>query len=96
MSNKFSQEESNRRYVEAMAALEVKGDGKCYCPCNDCRGLQTRRILRTSTEKQCKEKGHVTCPNLQNIYVIINIMLYFIIKFVINDQVGSRIIECNC
>jgi hypothetical protein len=37
----------------------VKGDGKCYFPCNDCRGLQTRRILITTTEKHCREKGHV-------------------------------------
>ena len=37
----------------------MKDDGKCYFPCNDCRGLQTRRNLRTSDEKNCKEKGHV-------------------------------------
>ena len=59
MSNKFSWEENNRKYVEAMIALEAKGDGECYFPCNDCSGLQTRRILRTSAEKHCKEKGHV-------------------------------------
>ena len=41
-----------------MATLEVKGDGKCYFPCNDCRGLRTRRILWTSAKKHCKEKGH--------------------------------------
>ena len=29
MSNTFSWEENNRRYAEAMAALEAKGDGKC-------------------------------------------------------------------
>ena len=41
-----------------MVALEAKGDGKCYCPCNDCIGLRSRIILRTSAEKHCKEKGH--------------------------------------
>ena len=45
MSNTFSWEENNRRYAEAMAALKAKGDGKCYCPCNDCRGLRTIIIL---------------------------------------------------
>ena len=45
MSNTFSWEENNRKYAEAMAALEAKGDGKCYCPCNDCKGLRTRIIL---------------------------------------------------
>ena len=39
MSNAFSWEENNRRYAEAMAALEAKGDGTCYCPFNDYRGL---------------------------------------------------------
>ena len=56
MSNTFSWEENNRRYAEAMAALEAKGDGKCYCPCNDCRGLRTRRILRTS-KKIVRRRG---------------------------------------
>ena len=58
MSKKYTWEENNKRYVEFKETLEAKGDGKCYCPCNDCRGLQTRIILRTSAEKNCKEKGH--------------------------------------
>ena len=41
-----------------MAALEAKGDVKCYFPCNDCIGFPTRRILRTLAKKHCKEKGH--------------------------------------
>jgi hypothetical protein len=39
--------------------LEVKGDGKCYFPCKDCRGLQTRSILMTTAEKHCRDKGNV-------------------------------------
>ena len=36
----------------------------------------------------------VACPNLQNnLMSLKNIMLYFMIKFVIDDQVGSRIIN---
>ena len=58
MPNKISWEENNRRYAEAMEALEAKGAEKCYFPCNDCRGLQTRIILITSDKKHCKEKGH--------------------------------------
>ena len=58
MSNKYTWEENNKRNAEFKATLEVKGDGKCYCPCNDCRGLRMRRILRTSAEKHYKEKGH--------------------------------------
>ena len=56
MSNKFSWEENNRKYVEAMTALEAKGDGKCYFPCNDYMGLRTRRILRTTTKKKLRRR----------------------------------------
>ena len=55
MSNKYTWEEDNKRYVEFKASLEEKGDGKCYFPCN----LRTRRIRRTTGEKHYKEKGHV-------------------------------------
>ena len=58
MSKKYTWEKNNKRYAEFKEALEVKGDGKCYFPCNDCRGLRTRIILRISDEKHCKEKGH--------------------------------------
>ena len=57
MSNTFSWEENNRRYAEAMATLEAKGDGKCYCPCNDCRGLRTRRSLRKQLKKIVRRRG---------------------------------------
>ena len=86
MSNKFSWEENNRRYAEAMASLEAKGDGKCYCPCNDCKGLRTRIILWTSAEKHCKEKGHaeggyeyhplVRCYSLHIVPLVIVLIVY--------------------
>ena len=85
MSNKYTWEENNKRYVE-FEALEAKGDGKCYCPCNDYRGLRTRRILRTSVEKQCKEKGHaeggfeyrplVGRYSLDNVLLVIVLIVY--------------------
>jgi hypothetical protein len=49
-----------RRISQFRATLmEAKGNGKCYCCCNDCRGLQIRRILTTTTEKHYREKGHI-------------------------------------
>ena len=84
MPNKYTWEENNRRYAKTRAALEVKGDGKCYFPCNDCMGLRTRRILRTIAEKHYKEKGHaeggyeyhplVRRYSLHNVLVILLIM----------------------
>ena len=66
--------------------LEENGDGKCYFPCNDCRGLWKRIMLRTSAEKHCKEKGHVEegfeyhplvrCYSLDNVLLVIVLFMY--------------------
>ena len=66
--------------------MEAKSDGKCYFPCNDCRGLRTRRILRTSVEKHCKEKEYaeggfeyrplVRRYSLDNVLLVIVFFMY--------------------
>ena len=86
MSNKYTWEENNKRYAEIKARLEVKGDGKWYFPCNDCRGLWTRIILRTTNEKNCKEKGHAEAGyeyhplvrrySLHNVLLVIVLIMY--------------------
>ena len=86
MSNKYTSEENNKRYVEFKVALEAKGDRKCYVPCNDCSGLRTRNFLRTSAEKHCKEKGHVEGGfeyrtlvrhySLDNVILVIVLIMY--------------------
>ena len=50
--------ENDRKLAWLRATLEARGDGKCYFPCYDCRGLQNRRILITTDQKHCREKGH--------------------------------------
>jgi hypothetical protein len=50
--------ENERKLARLRVTLEVRGDGKCYCPCYDCRGLQNRRLLIPTTQKHCREKGH--------------------------------------
>jgi hypothetical protein len=55
--------ENARKLARFRAALEALGDGKCYCPCYDCRGLQRRRILITTAERHCREKGHAEGGN---------------------------------
>jgi hypothetical protein len=39
--------------------LEAKGDGKCYFPCNRCKGFNRRRLVKRTVEKHCREYGHV-------------------------------------
>ena len=50
--------ENARKISQFRAALEARGDGKFYFPCSDCEGLQRRRILITTAEIHCREKGH--------------------------------------
>ena len=50
--------ENDRKLARLRATLEERGDGKCYFPCYDCKGLQNRRLLITTTQKNCREKGH--------------------------------------
>ena len=50
--------ENARKLAQFRVALEARGDGKCYFPCFDCRGLQRRIILRTIAKRHCREKGH--------------------------------------
>ena len=50
--------EDARKLAHFRAALEVRGDGKCYFPCSNCSGLQRRKILITTTERHFREKGH--------------------------------------
>ena len=77
--------ENARKLAQFRAALEVRGDGKFYFPFSDCRGLQSRRILRTLVERHCREKGHaeggyeyrplVRGYSIFNVFSVIVIML---------------------
>ena len=50
--------ENARKLAQFRSAIGVRGDGKCYWPYSDCRGLQRIRILITTAERHCREKGH--------------------------------------
>jgi hypothetical protein len=50
--------ENDRNLSRLRSALEARGDGKCYFPCYDCRGLQRKILLITTTKRHCREKGH--------------------------------------
>jgi hypothetical protein len=50
--------ENDRKLSQLRATLEARGDGKCYFPCYDCRGLQNIRLLITAAQRHCREKGH--------------------------------------
>ena len=52
--------EQNRKLLARMwDAKKIRGDGKCYCPCSQCKGFKRRRILISTATKHCREHGHV-------------------------------------
>jgi hypothetical protein len=50
--------ENDRKLARLRAELEARGDGKCYFSLYDHRGLQRKRLLITTIERHCREKGH--------------------------------------
>jgi hypothetical protein len=42
-----------------ISALEDLGDGRCYFPCNKCRGYNSRRVLIKIARKHCRYYGHL-------------------------------------
>jgi hypothetical protein len=51
--------ENDRKLSWLRATLEARVDGKCYFPFYDCIGLQKKRLLITTAQRHCREKGHV-------------------------------------
>jgi hypothetical protein len=49
--------ENDRKLARLRATLEARGDGKCYFPCYDCRGLQNRRLLITTPKNIVGRRG---------------------------------------
>ena len=52
-------DEHNRQFIARLwDGLKRMRDGKCYCPCSQCRGFKRRIIKITTTIKHCREHGH--------------------------------------
>ena len=59
MSDNIS-EEKNRETIDRLwSNLKRKGDRKCYCPCQICKGLNCRRLLIKTVKRHCRENGHI-------------------------------------
>ena len=67
MSNRLNildPNEDNRQLLARLwDATKWRGDGKCYCPCTQCKGFKRRRILISTTTKICREHGHAEGGN---------------------------------
>jgi len=52
-----------RELVMLKRKMVIHGDGKCYCPCCECRGFNGRRLPLKIVEKHCRENGDVEVGN---------------------------------
>ena len=59
MSHNITPKENKAMFARLFVALEARGDGKCYFPYNLCKGFKRRRLLIRTSEKHCRENGHV-------------------------------------
>lgn len=59
MSDNIREEQNNEIIARLWSNLKRKGDGKCYCPCQICKGLKTRRLLIKIAKKHCRQHGHI-------------------------------------
>ena len=66
MSNRniLDPNEHNRQMLARLwDAMKRRDDGKCYCPCIQCKGFNRRRKLIATTTKHCREHGHTEGGN---------------------------------
>ena len=66
MSNRNNPDpnECNQQLLDKLwDAAKLKGDGKFYCPCTQCRGFKRTSILISIAIKHCKEHGHTEGGN---------------------------------
>lgn len=82
MSDNISPEQNEETLDRLWARLKRKGDGKCYCPCNNCKGLKTRRLLITTAEKHCRQHGHVEGGHDYRPLVSCSLYVFILIEFV--------------
>ena len=57
MSHKIPQEDKG--YMQGLTSRASSEDGKCYCPCSNCKGLRPRKNIIKSTKKHCRDYEHV-------------------------------------
>ena len=58
-NNILDPHDQNRELLARLCdGLKRKSDGKCYCPCSQCRGFKRRRINITIDKRHFREYGH--------------------------------------
>ena len=56
-----------------------RGDGKCYCPCSQCRGFKKRIILIATATNHCREHGHAKRGNEYHPFVGWTLYCFYIV-----------------
>ena len=59
MSDNIIEEQNRETIARLWSNLKRKGDGKFYCLCKICKGLNRRRLLIRIIKRHCGENGHI-------------------------------------
>ena len=62
-NNPYLAEQNRQLLARLWDAVKRRGDGKCYCPCSQCKVFNRRRILIITATKYCREHGHAKGGN---------------------------------
>ena len=80
MSNRLNIPDPNEDNRQLLARLwdaaKRRGDGKCYCPCTQCRGFKRRIIFISTTTKHCREHGHAKGGHEYRPFVIFTLHMF--------------------
>jgi hypothetical protein len=53
------QEENRQLLARLWDGVKIKGDGKCYFPCSQCRGFNRIRLNISIAKIHCRGHGHI-------------------------------------
>ena len=59
----YPNEQNQQLFSRLWDVVKRRGDGKCYCPCSQCREFKRRIILIATATKHCREHGHTEGGN---------------------------------
>ena len=80
--NTLDLDEQNQQFVSRLwDGLKRKDDGKCYCPCSQCRGFKRRRIKITTTRKYYREHGHAEGGHEYRPFVSFELYMFLYLLF---------------
>ena len=81
---RITTEENERMLGRLRVELEAHDDGKWYFPCNQCRGLNRRILVRKKIERHCWRHGNCKGEVYISPHGKLVIIYFFVLIFLLN------------